>query len=176
MPTIRADDKASLQHMTGSDSRYPKADWGYRNYFCSCKTGENFESMKRLESAGFVMQGSSSVNSIYFHATELGLKELGFNKKQMDKAFDRKTLHLHLKYEYFDEIKAGTKTKEYRLADKWKKKLDKRITHLRLYRGYQAASQSTIIDLKFKGYELETITHPHFGSDPVLVCSIDVSS
>lgn len=87
----------------------------------------------------------------------------------------KKVLHLHLKFEYFDKIEAGRKPKEYRLAEKWKHKLDNgKYTDIRLYRGYQEVSPSTIIDLPYKGYELETITHKHFGENPVAVCSIDV--
>lgn len=85
-------------------------------------------------------------------------------------------LHLHLKFEYFDAIADGIKTKEYRNAEKWKHKLDaKNYTGIRLYRGFQKASKDTVINLPYKGYELKTITHPHFDNVPTVVCAIDVS-
>lgn len=84
-------------------------------------------------------------------------------------------LHLHLKYEYFDDIAQGRKPKEYRDAEKWKKKLDtKNYVGIRLYRGFQKVTPDTIMDRPYRGYELETIVHPHFGNVAKLVCAIDV--
>jgi hypothetical protein len=88
---------------------------------------------------------------------------------------DGEILHLHLKYEYFDDIASGKKPKEYRDAAKWQKRLDaKKYRGIRLYRGFQKISPLTIIDLPYSGYELETITHPHFGNEAKLVCAINV--
>jgi hypothetical protein len=39
-----------------------------------------------------------------------------------------KILHLHLTFRYFDEIRAGTKREEFRLAEKWQESLDKNST------------------------------------------------
>lgn len=89
---------------------------------------------------------------------------------------NKRILHLHLRYKYFDAIAAGTKLKEYREAAKWKHKLDSNdYTHIMLYRGYQKKAHDTVMELPYCGYELKTITHPHFGPDPVQVCAIDVS-
>jgi hypothetical protein len=86
------------------------------------------------------------------------------------------TLHLHLKFIYFDEIKAKRKKREYRLSEKWKHKLDtKGYTHIRLYRGVEKVSAGTIIDLPYKGYTEEKITHPHFNNTEASVCAIDVA-
>ena len=85
-------------------------------------------------------------------------------------------LHLHLKFEYFDAIASGKKKEEYRDAEKWLEKLLYReYDGIRLYRGYEKVSESTVIDLPYKGYELKTITHPHFGNVPTVVCAIDVA-
>lgn len=85
-------------------------------------------------------------------------------------------LHLHLKFEYFDDIASGKKKKEYRDAEKWLHRLLYRdYDGIRLYRGYQKVTDDTVIDLPYKGYELEIVTHPHFGNAPTLVCAIDVS-
>jgi len=46
-----------------------------------------------------------------------------------------KKLHLHLNFEYFDAINRGEKRLEFRLAEKWKRKLDKgQYAYIRLWR------------------------------------------
>lgn len=86
-------------------------------------------------------------------------------------------LRLNLKGCYFDEIKAGTKPKEYRLADKWEKRLaGKTFDQVHLFRGYPKRGDETrIIRRKWNGYVIETRSHPHFGPNPVRVCAIDVT-
>lgn len=95
----------------------------------------------------------------------------------LDDTDTKKILHLHLCYDYFDDIKAGRKDKEYRLAEKWKSKLDNtNYTHIRLYRGYDKVALDTVIDVHYMGYALETITHRHFKNIPTEVCAINVSN
>lgn len=86
-------------------------------------------------------------------------------------------LHLNLKGEYFDAIKAGSKPWEYRLASKWLKRLeDKSFNRILLKRGYpKAGDLDRIEERPWRGFELQTITHPLFGSEPVLVCAIRVN-
>lgn len=85
-------------------------------------------------------------------------------------------LHLNLKGEYFDQIRAGTKHFEYRLASKWLKRLEgKPFERLFIKRGYpKSGDQERILELPWQGYEIQNITHPHFGQDPVEVCAIHV--
>ena len=88
-------------------------------------------------------------------------------------------LYLPLKAEYFDAIKAGTKTEEYRLyTPYWRKRLVDsfaRFTAIELMRGYPAADdQARRLRRPWRGYAIKTITHPHFGPDPVQVFSIYV--
>lgn len=86
------------------------------------------------------------------------------------------TLHLHLRFEYFDDIAQGRKYKEYRDSAKWKKKLDSgKYKWIRLYRGFEKVAPDTILDMPYRGYELETIVHPHFGNVATLVCSIHIT-
>lgn len=86
------------------------------------------------------------------------------------------TLHLHLRFEYFDAVAAGRKPKEYRDAAKWKKRLDgKNYKWIRLYRGFEKVADDTVLDIPYRGYELETIVHPHFGNVKKLVCAIHVT-
>lgn len=87
------------------------------------------------------------------------------------------TLHLHLRFQYFDAIVRGEKVFEYRDAAKWQNKLDsKNYERIRLYRGFEKVSDDTIIDIPYRGYKIETIVHPHFGNVPKLVCSIHVTN
>ncbi len=86
------------------------------------------------------------------------------------------TLRLNLKGEYFDEIKAGRKPLEYRLASKWEKRLQKPYTDILLLRGYpKRGDESRMLHRPWRGYVIKEITHPHFGSAPVRVCAIDVT-
>lgn len=86
-------------------------------------------------------------------------------------------LHLNLKGVYFDEIKIGTKNREYRLATKWAKRLSgKTYDGIILKRGYPAREDTDRIIMRpWRGFEIITITHPHFGDSPVEVCSIIVN-
>lgn len=83
-------------------------------------------------------------------------------------------LHLNLKSEYFNQIKAGTKLFEFRLASKWMKRLDgKNFDRILFKLGYpKAGDQNKIVERPWRGYELQIITHPHFGAEPVQVCAI----
>ena len=82
---------------------------------------------------------------------------------------------LHVKGKYFDDIKAGAKLFEYRLCtDYWRKRL-----HLKCYdrvvicKGYPSRDDmDRRINFPWRGYEEQTITHEHFGPDPVRVFAI----
>ncbi|KAA0910634.1 ASCH domain-containing protein [Pusillimonas sp. ANT_WB101] len=87
------------------------------------------------------------------------------------------SLTLALKGEYFDAIKAGTKTEEYRLCNAyWQRRFatasgmfDKVV----LTRGYPRRDDSARrLELPWRGYTIKTITHPHFGPEPVRVYAI----
>lgn len=87
------------------------------------------------------------------------------------------TLHLPMKGEYFDQIKAGTKPEEFRLANEhWRKRLVGRTYDLiELTRGYPKRGDSERrLVLPYRGYRLTTITHPHFGDQAVEVFAINV--
>lgn len=88
-------------------------------------------------------------------------------------------LVLPLKREYFEQIKAGTKTEEYRLCNEyWQKRLyspfgsyDRIILTL----GYpHRDDHERRLIRPWRGFTIKTITHPHFGPDPVHVYAIDV--
>lgn len=86
-------------------------------------------------------------------------------------------LHLALKGEYFDAIQNGTKDEEYRLRTPyWSQRLVGRsYDRIVITRGYPSADDaSRRIVRPWRGYRLATITHPHFGADPVAVFAIAV--
>jgi hypothetical protein len=88
------------------------------------------------------------------------------------------TLHLTLKGEYFDQIKSGEKVEEYRLVTPfWAKRIEGRsYDAIELAKGYPPkADTSRRITRPWRGYRKTTITHPHFGSDPVEVFAIRVN-
>lgn len=89
-----------------------------------------------------------------------------------------KTLHLPLKAKYFDAIKSGKKTHEFRLFnDYWKARMyytpfDKII----LTKGYPRKNDTARrIERPWRGYTIRTMTHPEFGDKPVRVFAIKVN-
>ena len=87
-------------------------------------------------------------------------------------------LTLNLKGEYFDQIKAGVKTEEYRLLKPcWVKRLARRnYDEIHLLRGYPPKDDDgKRITRPWRGCVLKSITHPHFGSEPVTVFAINVA-
>lgn len=88
------------------------------------------------------------------------------------------TLILPLKREYFDAIKSGEKSEEYRLATPyWRKRLENRhYGCVVLTLGYPRADDMERRIIKpWRGYIVRTIKHPHFGPEPVRVFAINVS-
>lgn len=88
-------------------------------------------------------------------------------------------LQLAVKGEYFDQMKAGTKTEEYRLVNPyWIGRLAccKGYDRLIITKGYpRRDDESRRIDVKYQGFSIKTITHPHFGPEPVKVFAIKVN-
>jgi hypothetical protein len=92
-----------------------------------------------------------------------------------------KKLHLHVRSIYFDQIKAGTKTEEYRLAnDYWKKRLfwgegiPEKFDGIVIYNAYKPGDENQIA-LPWNGWEIKRIQHPHFGPDEVTVFAIKLA-
>lgn len=89
-----------------------------------------------------------------------------------------KTLHLNLKAEYFDQIKVGEKTEEFRLCTPfWTKRLiGARYDNILVKRGYpKNDDKSRVIERPWLGFSVKMITHPHFGDHPVQVFAITVN-
>lgn len=88
-----------------------------------------------------------------------------------------KNITIPLNGVYFDQIKAGTKLEEYRLANYYwtKRLLGRNYDRLILTRGYpRKDDEDRRINLKYRGFEVKTITHPHFGPEPVRVFAIKI--
>ena len=88
-------------------------------------------------------------------------------------------LQLAVNGEYFDQMKSGEKTEEYRLCnDYWEKRLvNRKYDRLIITKGYPKRDDSSRrIDAPYEGYEIKEITHPHFGPEPVKVFSIKVNT
>lgn len=95
----------------------------------------------------------------------------------------KKILHLNLKGEYFDQIKSGQKTEEFRrVTPYWQKRLvdDKGqpipYDGILIKRGYPRRTDTDrILERKWEGWTIREITHPHFGDKPVKVFAISVT-
>ena len=88
-----------------------------------------------------------------------------------------KDLHINLKSCYFDDIAAGKKPFEYRLkTEYWRKRLEGKVyQNIQIKKGYpKATDRNRIIVKQYRGYEEQTIIHPHFGPYPVEVYAIYV--
>ena len=88
------------------------------------------------------------------------------------------TLFLSVKAEYFFEIQSGYKTEEYRLfTPYWRVRLEDRdYSRLLITLGYTPRNcVERRLFFPWRGFRLITITHPHFGLDPVLVYAIRLS-
>jgi hypothetical protein len=95
-----------------------------------------------------------------------------------------KPLVLNLKAEYFDAIRDGSKSEEFRLHNAhWIKRLvalpngSKRdYSCVILRKGYpKRGDKSREIIRPWAGWTLKGITHPHFGPDEVTVFAINVA-
>lgn len=84
-------------------------------------------------------------------------------------------LILPLNGQYFDQIKVGTKTEEYRLVnDYWRARLYlKNYDKIIITRGYpKRTDNDRRLIFPYRGYTIKKITHPHFGDEPVHVFAI----
>jgi hypothetical protein len=87
------------------------------------------------------------------------------------------TLVLPLRAVYFDAIRDGTKPVEYRLCTPyWRRRLEGRsYSRIVLTKGYPKASDTARrLERPWRGFTVETLTHPHFGPAPVQVFAIPV--
>lgn len=87
-------------------------------------------------------------------------------------------LQMAVNGEYFDAMKSGEKTEEYRLVNAyWSRRLIGRdYDRLIITRGYPRKDDNDRrLVMPYEGYEIKTITHKHFGPDPVKVYAIKIT-
>ena len=88
-------------------------------------------------------------------------------------------LTLNLNGIYFDAIARGEKVEEYRLANAyWRKRLARSYETIVLLRGYPKGGGilgETRIELPWRGFEVKTLEHPHFGPNPVEVFALKLA-
>jgi len=84
-------------------------------------------------------------------------------------------LFLHVRKEYFDLIKSGKKTREYRKAnDYWLKRLGSgNIERVIICEGYpKKGDTDRILEFPWRGYTLTSVLHKEFGPDPIFSFAI----
>lgn len=89
-----------------------------------------------------------------------------------------KVLTINLIGTYFNQIKAGTKSFEFRLRTPyWRKRLEGRsYDMIRICWGYPKKGDTERVLMRpWRGYEEQTIQHEHFGDHPVEVFAIHVA-
>lgn len=81
-------------------------------------------------------------------------------------------LRLPVKREYFEAIKSGVKTEEYRLYnDYWRKRMSgKSFDTITITLGYpkKGDTDRTLV-FPYRGFDVKWINHQHFGPDDVFV-------
>lgn len=86
-------------------------------------------------------------------------------------------LYLHLKWQYFDEIRRGVKPEEFRLCTEfWARRLlNRSYDGILIMWAYPSKDElDKILFRPWRGVSQRIITHPHFGPDPVSVFAIPV--
>lgn len=84
-------DKNILRHMLGANSDTRKSNWGYRNYFCACLSGTDYDSLAKMEKLEIVKRGQTinGGKNVYFFATLAGCKAIGLHKAAIKRAFEK---------------------------------------------------------------------------------------
>lgn len=88
---------------------------------------------------------------------------------------DKKNLHLNVKRKWFNQIKAGKKTKELRLFKPyWQKRLINRVyDEIHIKNGYKKDGE--VLRFLWNGCTTEITIHEEFGPEPVKVFSINLN-
>jgi len=84
-------------------------------------------------------------------------------------------LHFHVKSEYFKRIQAGIKLFEFRLLEKWSKRIEgKTFTHIIIYDAYKKASNDTVMKFEWNGAQKKRIKLKFFGKYSVSVYAFNL--
>lgn len=90
--TLSDEQEQILRHTLGADSRYKKSQWGFRNHFCAGMHSPQHEILRNLEASGYMVSGRVDGNNVFYHATELACKALGFSAKRIKELKEDRTL------------------------------------------------------------------------------------
>jgi hypothetical protein len=88
-------------------------------------------------------------------------------------------LILHLRKEYFDQVKSGEKMREYReVSEYWTKRLGLGdIDKIIVYCGYpKKDDEDRILVFPWNGYTLTSVLHKEFGPEPIFAYAIKLRS
>jgi hypothetical protein len=87
-------------------------------------------------------------------------------------------LFLHVRKEYFDQIKSGEKKEEYRLVKPyWIERLNRNYDGIYIFRGYPKSddwSSENFTRFPWRGFETKMIKHKEFGDHLVQVFAIEL--
>ena len=87
----------------------------------------------------------------------------------------KKILHLHVTKHYFDLIKSGQKTEEYRAVEKWRRQLSKEYDEVHIYLGYpKRGNLDRVMRFFYRGYKIKNISSEIYGNN-VDVFAINLS-
>ncbi|PSV00731.1 RNA-binding protein [Photobacterium kishitanii] len=94
-----------------------------------------------------------------------------------------KSITINVNKRWFNEVKDGIKTEEYRLYnDYWKTRLlnkdgtPKTFKDIKYKLGYpKNGDQSKVLEFEWEGFIVKEITHPHFDNKPETVFAIQLS-
>lgn len=82
-------------------------------------------------------------------------------------------LFLHVRSEYFDQIKSGEKKEEYRaIKPYWTERLNRNYDGIYIFRGYPKKefwSSENFMLFPWRRFETKAITHKEFGDTPIQV-------
>ncbi len=85
---------------------------------------------------------------------------------------DKKILHLHVKKEYWEQVRDKKKNKEYRIIKPyWIKRLKENYDLIYYYLGYTSKK----LIFRYHGNVRTIIKHEEFGDKPVNVFAIDLT-
>lgn len=85
---------------------------------------------------------------------------------------------MHVKGQYFEEIKSGKKPEEYRIYNTyWYARLNKKIfDEVHVLKGYPKKTDLTRkIVFPWNGYRIKQFVHKEFAEQPVIVYAIKLS-
>jgi len=90
-------------------------------------------------------------------------------------------LILNVKREYFEQIKRGEKTEEFRrVCNFWTSRISYKkdtLLGIQIRCGYpKPGDKKRILNFPWRGYAIRTITHPEFGPEPVQVFAIKLEA